>query len=171
MQSLERVLEPFGPERRQEVLSWAAEHMQATPLIAYLCAVGEPGDADWHEPDAAHREAWSTPKTYEFRIGEASPLDPDNTVFAIFHWHVQGAFVVYSFKTGLLQSGAALAVYSRDLVFNPRFASGPVTLDALHADLEYHTHATPWDDVDDGDPPPPRGGNGNGNPRPQASRS
>lgn len=145
---LENVLTPLGAARRGEVMRWVREYLETTPLVSYLCAQGEPGDVDWHAADAQHAEAWSTPKTYEFRLGDVNPLDPDNTVFAIFHWYVQGVFVVYSFKAGLLGDGRALGIFTRDLVFRPRMASGPVTLGALYADLDYHTHASPWDDID-----------------------
>lgn len=155
LSSLEQVLSPLGPERLGEVMGWVRDYLATTPLISYLCMQGEPGDVDWHPPDAQHAEPWSTSKTYEFRIGDASPLDPDNTVFAIFQWYTQGAFVVYSFKAGLVEGGDALAIYSRDLVFRPRVASGPVTLDALFTDLDYHTHQTPWDDEEPDEPPAP----------------
>ncbi len=157
---LENVLTPLGEARRREVMSWVRDYLATTPLVSYLCAQGEPGDVDWHAPDAEHAVAWSTPKTYEFRLGDVNPLDPDNTVFAIFHWYVQGVFVVYSFKASVVDGGGALGIYTRDVVFRPRMASGPVTLNALYQDLDYHTHASPWDDVepDDDEREAPGGG-------------
>lgn len=155
--TLRQVLAPLGDERVDEVMGWATDYLATTPLISYLCAQGEANDVDWHPADATHAEPWTTPKTYEFRIGDVNPVDPENTVFAIFHWYVQGVFVVYSFKAGLVEGGA-LGIYTRDLVFRPRMASGPVTLDALYADLDYHTHTTPWDDLEPDDERPPPGG-------------
>lgn len=160
LESLERVLAPLGPERLREVMGWTREYLATTPLTSYLCAQGEPGDVEWHAPDAEHPKAWTSAKVYEFRIGEPNPLDPDNTVFAIFHWYIQGIFVVYSFKAGLLDDGGALGIFTRDQVFRPRMASGPVTLDALYADLDYHTHASPWDDDDPDDDERPAAPNG-----------
>lgn len=156
---LEHVLDPLGPERVTEVMAWVRDFLRETPLLSYLCAEGEAGDVDWHAADAQHPGPWTTPKTYEFRLGAPSPIDPENTVFAIFHWYVQGIYVVYSFKAALLETGGALSMYTRDLVHKPRMASGIVTLTALYNDLKYHTDTTPWDDVapeEDGPPEPPR---------------
>jgi hypothetical protein len=136
--SMRNVLSPLGPERTEEILGWATTHLEDCPLLAYCCAQGETGDRD----------------AFEFRIGSPSPLDTENTVFAIFHWFAQGTAVVYSFKAALLEDGRALGVYTRDVVFRPRFLSGPVTLEAMFADLDYHLHATPWDDVEDLGAPP-----------------
>lgn len=149
LEQLAQVLSPLGDERRDEVMTWAREYLATTPLTSYLCAQGEPGDVEWHAPDAEHPAQWSTPKTYEFRIGDVNPLDPDNTVFAIFHWYVQGTFVVYSFKAGLLEDGRALGIFTRDVVFRPRMSSGPMTLEAMYTDLDYHTHTTPWDEIEE----------------------
>jgi len=134
LEALSRVLEPLGEPRKSEVLSWVGEHLQNTPLIVYLNAKAETGDLG----------------VYEFRVNEPNPINPTNTVFAIFHWHVQGCFVVYSLAAALTEDGGAQGMFTRNLVFEPRFAEGPVSLDALYNDLDYHLHATPWDDVDDG---------------------
>jgi hypothetical protein len=142
--ALARVLEPLGAERQGEVLEWAKEHLAECPIFTYLCATGEAGDVD----TVGHA------KVYEYKIGEPHPLDESNTVFAILHWHTQGVFVVYSFKAVFLETGAAAGTFTRDLVFQPRFAQGPLTLEALYSDLEYHLKATPWDDVEDPAPPP-----------------
>jgi hypothetical protein len=139
LEAVSRVLEPLGAERKAEVVTWVAEHMAQTPLTTYLYAKAEAGDA--------------TP--YHFEINSPNPLNPDTTVFAIFHWHVQGCFVVYSLAAVTTEDGGAQGMFTRDVVFEPRFASGPVSLDALYHDLNYHLHATPWDDIDPEDDVPP----------------
>jgi len=145
-QMLEHVLTPLEPDVRREVISWAKEHLSTTPIYWYLCAEREPGDS-------------SKEDALEFKIGESSPLDPDNTVFAIFHWADQGTYVVYSFKAAIVaegeHQGAALGIFTRDIVHKPRFGSGPLTLQALVADLEYHLHETPWPDEPDDEPDVP----------------
>jgi hypothetical protein len=110
--------------------------MKQTPILTYLNAKEEARDET----------------VYEFKLNEPNPLNTTYTVFAIFHWHVQGCFVVYSLAAVMTDDGGAQGMFTRDLVFEPRFASGPVSLDALYNDLDYHLHATPWDDVD-----PPEG--------------
>jgi hypothetical protein len=150
LEALERVLDPLEPARRAEVVEWAKAYLAECPLVSYLCAEGEPGDL----------------KVYEFKMAEPSPLDPGNTIFAIFHWFAQGVFVVYSFRAVALEDGSAAGTFTRDVVHKPRFASGPVTLQAMHADLEYHLHSSPWDDgaPDDPDDDGPLAGNGSGRP-------
>jgi hypothetical protein len=167
--ALERVLEPLG-ERKAEVLSWAAEYLQSCPLLTYVAAQGEQEIETEYPPDAAHPHPWrasaTVPKVFEYKLGGPNPLDESYTIFAIFHWHTQGIFVVYSFKAAFLDNGGAVGVYVRDLVFRPRFAQGPVSLDALVSDLEYHTKATPWDDLPEEPESPPALRSGNGNARP-----
>lgn len=153
LEAVKRVLSPLPDGVREEVLALVDEHMAKCPLIAYCCAVGEPSDLETHPPDAEHPSAWTSPVVYEFSIGNPNPLNRANTVFGMFHWHVQGYVVVYSIDTAQLESGDALAVYTRDVVFQPRFLSGPLSLEALAADLGYHLEATPWDDRDDDDEP------------------
>jgi hypothetical protein len=148
LEALSRVLEPLGAERKEEVVTWVAEHMRQTPMTTYLYAKAEAGDET----------------IYAFEINKANPLNPDTTVFGIFHWHVQGCFVVYSLAAVSTDDGGAQGMFTRDVVFEPRFASGPVSIDALYNDLDYHLHASPWDDVepesDPGGAAPATEGNG-----------
>lgn len=153
LEAVRRVLTPLPEPARGQVLALVAHHMQKVPLVSYVCAVGEASDAATHPADAEHPQPWTSPIAYEFRIGQPNPLDQANTVFAMFHWFAQGHVVVFSLNTAQLDTGDALAVYTRDVVFQPRFVSGPLSLDALAADLGYHLEATPWDDVDEPDEP------------------
>lgn len=142
---LEHVLEPLAPEVRTEILSLAREHLRTTPLYAFLSA-----EAEGYE---------TRNEVFEFKVAEPNPIDPENTVFAIFFWHDQGVYVVYSFKAGIITEGegkgGALGIFTRDIVHKPRFASGPLTLDALVADLEFHLQETPWPDDEPDEPEPP----------------
>lgn len=123
LEALSRVLQPLGAERRDVLLSLVSEYLEDVSPIDYCCAEGEAGEAD----------------RLEWRLAQPSPLDPTRIVFALFYWPEEKAVAVYSFSAMALEGQeGAIATYHREVIYKPRFSSGPLALEALYNDLEFH---------------------------------
>jgi hypothetical protein len=113
IETLRAVLAPFPEEQREEMLSWAAKEMKTAPVVTILASKS---GATW-------------------KIGEAPPSNDRLIVFAILL--VDGDdhepfFCIYS--VGQVDGGGML--YFKELVFDPRYAYGPLSPEALYTDFE-----------------------------------
>jgi len=124
LELLRRVLEPLGERRCAELLSLADDYLEQVSPLTWMAGQSEPGE----ENDAV---SW--------KIGESSPLDKDATVFALFYEPDLGAGVAYTFKAIMLEGHPEpMATYQREFIYNPRYGTGPIALNALFEDLKFH---------------------------------
>lgn len=146
---LERVLMPLGEERCQQILEMVDTYLEHVSPILGACGFREDGDPLQELPqESAEQVTW--------QVGAASPIDPTRTVFAIFEWPEMGhCLVAYSFSAVALEGDdKVLARYYREKIYRPRYAWGPLTLEALYNDLTYHLDVAPETE--------PQGKNGKG---------
>jgi hypothetical protein len=112
---LAEVLAPLGNDKRNQIIEWVQNEIKQRPLVSY-CYDG----IAQHEDGAA--AVWELTKE--------SPISAGFTIFAMFHWETQRAVAVYCFRASPAQGGTVIEFF-RELVFDPKHVSGPVSPDAL----------------------------------------
>ena len=129
LDALSELLEPLGKKRKELILGWVAREVQTHAIVQYVYEEGPPmtrvRDESGHDVELGGPQVW--------RIGEPSPLVPEETVFAMFHTE-QGAVTAYSFKP-VEVDGRAAVYFFRSLICKPIHVHGPVHHDALTAEL------------------------------------
>jgi hypothetical protein len=120
---LRTVLAPLG-DRREIVMRWFEQEIATRPIITHV----DDGSVD----EKGNPLPW--------KLGGKSVLDSDATIFAIFIDEGTGDAIVYSFKSIQVagDNGEKLGAvqFFRELVCEPKHIHGPISHDALFADLE-----------------------------------
>lgn len=119
LEQLRRILTPLG-DKGDRLIAMLPEYLENVSPITWCAGQTEPGE----EPEAV---IW--------QLGQPSPLDATRIVFAIFHDVALGMCVAYSF-TAVALDGKAIGAYFREFIFRPRYATGPIALEALYEDLK-----------------------------------
>jgi hypothetical protein len=128
--ALENVLAPLPKETRTTLLDLAGTYLDSYPPVQWVCSRRERG-IDSEDQDDEPPLIWE--------LGSPSPLNPTFTVFALFHWVEERCVIALSFSARLEEgSPEASTEYRREVIFDPRFLSGPMSLSALALELHYH---------------------------------
>jgi len=113
---LEKVLAPFDEGRRAQMIAWVDQEVQTRPIVD--CVEDRKGSA--------------------WKLGEESPSHTGAIIFAMLLHESLRAVVVYTFTATAVEDdpNAMAFEYFRETIFEPRFTHGPISGDALYADLE-----------------------------------
>lgn len=115
LEVLGELLAPLGERRKKRIVGWVEREIQRRPIVQY---VEESDDVIW-------------------RIGDKSPLNGDETIFAMF---VDDANVIsaYSFQEIEVegQPGTTARYFYRSLIFKPVHVHGPIHHNALVGEFE-----------------------------------
>lgn len=130
LEVLSALLSPLGEKRRKLIMGWVTREIHAHALVQYVYEEGPPltkakDEATGETYDAGGPQIWL--------IGKPSPLDPSETVFAMFETDGP-AVAVYSFKP-VEVDGREATFFFRSIIFKPIHIHGPVHHDALTGEL------------------------------------
>lgn len=137
LELLTKVLEPLGPEQCQEIVNLAAEYIREVSPITWAAGSAEPGEAGAIEIGKDEQGQPVEVPTNTWAIGQPSPLTPDYVTFALFYDDATGTLVALLVQFAQGQNGELVAQYKRERIFNPRYASGPLSLESLYNDLKF----------------------------------
>jgi hypothetical protein len=123
--ALSSLLAPLGDRRRKKILQWVEQEIATHAMVSYVEEAGAP-------ITTTNGEETGGPQ--EWRIGEKSPLNAQETIFAMF---IDDANVVsaYSFQS-VEVDGKEAVFFFRALIFKPVHVHGPVHHNALIHELE-----------------------------------
>ena len=133
---LDTILAPLG-DARKPVLAWVEREIETHAIVQYVYEEGGPIVGDAGGP-----QLW--------RLGQPSPIDGDETIFAMFHWESSKAIAVYSFKQ-VEDGGRTGTLFFRTLLFKPIHVHGPVSGSALPLELAAFLEDEPEPAAGDGE--------------------
>ncbi|MGH8748818.1 MAG: hypothetical protein ACREU5_06900 [Burkholderiales bacterium] len=115
------VLAPLDPASRKRILGWVEKEIASRAIVQYVYDEGGPVVGDVGGPCV-------------WQLGQPSPVNATETVFAMFHWESSKAIAVYTFQQ-VEADGKTGTLYYRTLLFKPIHVHGPVEGTALQAEL------------------------------------
>lgn len=120
---LGELLEPLGAKRKALILKWVRREIQTHALVQYVYEKGPPVMKDDDGKETGGPQIW--------QLGEASPINPDERIFAMFYLPEDGRTVnVYTFMPIELD-GKEACLFFRSVIFEPIHIHGPVHHNAL----------------------------------------
>lgn len=129
LEVLGQLLEPLGSKRQKLILGWVEREIQTHAIVQYVYEEGPPvtrmKDEQGHDVELGGPQVW--------RIGDASPLVPSETIFAMFHLE-SGPVSVYTFQP-VEVDGRPGTFFFRSLICKPVHIHGPVHHNALTREL------------------------------------
>lgn len=123
---LGELLAPLGSERRNKIVAWVEQEIKTHAICQYVYEEGPPIIKDESGHDTGGPQVW--------RIGQPSPLDSTETVFAMFFWDAAKTVAAYTFQNVDVDGKPATFFY-RSLILKPVHVHGPVHHDALMPEL------------------------------------
>jgi hypothetical protein len=121
LNGLEQVLAPLDADKRAAILELAEREINERALIA-TC---------W---DGSFNATKDQDAGYMWHVGQASPMDPGKIVFAMLLWEELRAVVAYCVGQRDVEGGVVFD-FTRELIFNPKYAGGPMSHEALFRDM------------------------------------
>lgn len=125
VEALGELLAPLGDSRKNTILKWVKREIQTAAIVSYVEEAGAPIVRESDGSETGGPLVW--------RVGEASPINPTETIFAMF---LDDANVVTAFSYADEEIEGKIARYFfHSVLFKPIHVHGPVHHNALVREL------------------------------------
>lgn len=127
---LDTILAPLGKAKKR-ILDWVEREIETHAIVQYVYELGPP--LGTIKNDKGETEEIGGPQIWQ--LGQPSPVDRSEIVFAMFFWDTTGIVAAFSFKQVEIEGGGTATSFFRSLIFKPIHVHGPVHHDALTNEL------------------------------------
>jgi hypothetical protein len=137
--ALGELLDALGKARKAVILGWVRQEMRTRAIVQYAYERGAPLTLARDEHGQLEKDAHGRDVTIGgpnvWQLGQASPLNPAETIFAMFLDPDARSVSVYTFTLTPSEDGAQAVHFFRADLFDLIHVHGPVHHDALVSEL------------------------------------